>query len=176
MRVEAFATRDAPGSLLDDLHALCVRAFDGDFDPEDWDHAVGGMHFVAFENDRPVAHASVIERTLWIGDDPHRTGYVEAVAVEPDLQGQGFGTAAMRMAGDWIGPNFEVGGLATGEFHFYERLGWQRWRGLTYVFDGTVRRRSPEADGAIMVLPTDRLASFDLSTDIACGPRPGDDW
>lgn len=176
MKVESFPTSAAPDSLLADLHAVCLRAFDGDFDPEDWDHALGGMHFVAYADGRPLAHASVVERTLWIADVACSAGYVEAVATEPLVQGRGYGSAVMAAAGTWIEPNFDVGALATGEFHFYERLGWQRWRGPTFVADGGERRRSPEADGAIMVLPTERFGSFDLSATIACESRPGDDW
>ena len=57
------------------------------FTEDDWDHAVGGVHFVIEIGEEVVAHASVVERDLHIGDVPVRTGYVEAVAVEPARQG-----------------------------------------------------------------------------------------
>jgi aminoglycoside 2'-N-acetyltransferase I len=171
----AFATGEAPAALLGELHAMCVRAFEGDFDPEDWDHALGGKHFVAYEADRPVAHAAVVERTLRVGDRPVRVGYVEAVATEPDSQGSGRGTEVMTAAGQWIRQEYELGLLATGEFHFYERLGWERWLGPTFVIDGQQLLRSPDADGAVMAL---RVGSgtLDLMLPIACESRPGDDW
>jgi len=174
-RWPAFFTGDASAALLDELQAMCVRAFEGDFDPEDWEHALGGRHFVAYEGDRPVAHAAVVERMMRIGDRAVRAGYVEAVATEPEHQGSGHGTAVMTAAGDWISQKYELGVLATGEFHFYERLGWEFWLGPTFVIDGQQLLPSPDADGAIMAL---RVGSspLDLTLPIACESRPGDDW
>ena len=58
--------------------------------------------------------------------------------------------------------------------HFYERLGWQRWLGPTYVrrSDGVVR--TPDEDDGVMVLVT--ATAVDLTAPITCEERPGDDW
>jgi aminoglycoside 2'-N-acetyltransferase I len=117
----------------------------------------------------------VVERTLRIGDRPVRVGYVEAVATEPEHQGSGRGTEVMTAAGDWIRQEYELGVLATGEFHFYERLGWERWLGLTFVIDDHQLLRSLDADDAIMVLRVGS-APLDLTMPMACESRPGDDW
>ncbi|HVR32423.1 MAG TPA: GNAT family N-acetyltransferase [Acidimicrobiia bacterium] len=174
--LDSFLTADADQTLLDELHALCVCAFDGDFDLEDWEHSLGGRHFVTYEAGMPRAHASVVPRTLEIEGRPLQVGYVEAVATDPDHQGRGFGTMAMEGAGRWIRASYQMGVLATGEFHFYERLGWERWTGLTYVRDGVTQARSEDADGAIMVLrfgPSERIG---LDAAISCEARSGDDW
>lgn len=175
MKVEAFATAAADSGLLHRIEGLCLRAFEGDFDPEDWEHALGGMHFAVVEGGEPISHASVVERTLWIGGLPHRTGYVEAVATEPARQGQGYGTAVMREAGEWIRREYELGCLGTGEHSFYERLGWERWLGPSAVRhpDGT-EAPTPDDDGGLMVLRVG--AELDLQAPIACEPRSGDDW
>ncbi|MFP5333356.1 MAG: GNAT family N-acetyltransferase [Acidimicrobiia bacterium] len=176
MIVTVFDTPDAPDSLLTQAHDLCLRAFEGDFDPEDWDHALGGRHFVVVvEGGRVISHAAVVERTIWVGDAPYRTGYVEAVATEPSLQGLGHGTAVMRQAGEWIRERYELGCLGTGEHRFYERLGWQRWRGPSAVRlpDGS-HVPTPDDDDGIMVLGT--TAAVDVTARIACEPRQGDDW
>lgn len=177
MNVSVFDTADAPEDLLIRAHELCVHAFDGDFDPEDWDHALGGRHFVLIDDDAPIAHASVVERTLWVDGIPYRTGYVEAVATEPSQQGLGLGTAVMSEAGEWIRSQYELGCLGTGEHHFYERLGWERWRGSSAVRypDGLLVETPEDSDG-IMILRTGATRHLDLFGLIACGPRSGDDW
>lgn len=176
MRVEAFATEDAAPALLDELHALCVRAFDGDFDPEDWEHGLGGRHFVAYRDDRPVAHASVVGRILEADERPLRTGYVEAVATEPEFQGQGFGSLVMAEATWWIPGSYEFGALGTGAFAFYERLGWERWEGTTFVRDGDAVRRTEEDGDAMMVFRFGPSIAVDLEGTLLCETRSGDDW
>lgn len=177
MSVSVLDTADAPEDVLMRAHELCLRAFDGDFDPEDWEHALGGRHFLVFEGGMPLSHASVVERILWIDDIPYRTGYVEAVATEPSHQGLGLGTAVMRQAGEWIRGTFELGCLGTGEHHFYERLGWERWRGSSAVRhpDGT-HVPTREDDDGLMILRTEATRGLDLTGLIACSPRSGDDW
>jgi hypothetical protein len=65
--------------------------FAGDFTDDDWAHALGGTHaFIEADGD-VVAHAAVVPRILDVGAHALRTGYVEAVAVLPALQGTGLG-------------------------------------------------------------------------------------
>ena len=66
------------------------------FTDDDWDHALGGVHFVLDVDGvdrRPTP--SVVERSLQVADRPLRTGYVEAVATAPAHQGAGYGTLVM---------------------------------------------------------------------------------
>ena len=176
VRVDAFFTVDAAQTLLDELNDMCVRAFEGDFDPEDWEHALGGRHFVARVEDRPVAHAAVVDRILEADGRQLRTGYVEAVATEPASQGRGLGSLVMAEATWWIASTFEFGALGTGAYAFYERLGWERWRGTTFVRDGSVVRRSAEDDDAMMVFRFGPSAGIDLGGALLCEARSGDDW
>lgn len=177
MKVSEFDTWAASESLLAQAHDLCRRAFEGDFDPEDWEHALGGRHFLVVEKDELVSHASVVERRLWVDDVCYRTGYVEAVATEPEKQRLGYGTAVMREVGEWIRQRYELGCLGTGAHHFYERLGWERWRGSSAVRlpDGS-HVPTPDDDDGIMILRTEATRDLDLMGRIACEPRSGDDW
>lgn len=176
-RVETFESGEVSDATLNEFHALCVRAFDGDFDPDDWDHALGGRHFVAYEADRPVAHASVVPRTLEVDGRRLRTGYVEAVATEPDMSGQGIGSLVMAEVTWWIPDVYEMGALGTGSFSFYERLGWERWQGTSFVrVSSSDLRRSPEDDDAIMVFRFGPSSNLDLAGAIVCEARAGDDW
>jgi aminoglycoside 2'-N-acetyltransferase I len=162
------------------IRALLLAAFGSDeeeaFTDDDWDHSVGGTHFVLDLDGEIVAHASVVERALHVAGVPLSTGYVEAVATAPDHQGAGLGSLVMTDAAALISDRFELGALGTGRLHFYERLGWQRWQGPTYVRTEDGPLRTPDEDGYILVLPTPSSPALDLSAPISCDWRPGDVW
>jgi aminoglycoside 2'-N-acetyltransferase I len=167
---------DLDASTARQARALMDRAFDGDFADGDWEHAVGGHHAVVVSGGLVLAHAAVVRRTLWVDDRPVATGYVEAVATSPEHQGEGHGTAAMQAIADLIARHHEIGVLSTGEHRFYERLGWQRWQGPTYVRRADGDERSEEDDDGIMVLLHPRSPAVDLTARLTCEERPGDDW
>ncbi|TVQ22181.1 MAG: GNAT family N-acetyltransferase [Spirochaetaceae bacterium] len=161
--------------LVREILSLMEAAFDGDFAPEDWAHALGGTHALAFVEGSIVAHASVVPRPLWVAGRKLRACYVEAVAVLPSEQGRGYGSAVMRALCPEIA-RYELGALSTGEHRFYERLGWERWRGATWVRSSTGRARTADEDDGIMILRTDSTPDLSIDSDIECEPRPGDDW
>jgi len=146
------------------------------FTDDDWQHAIGGVHFVLDVNGEIVTHASVVERELHVDGRAFRTGYVEAVATAPDRQGAGFGTLVMREVTAYIADTFELGALGTGRHRFYERLGWQPWRGPSSVRSAGGERRTPDDDGYILVLLTAASAGLDMAAPISCDWRPGDVW
>ncbi|MFY9587714.1 MAG: GNAT family N-acetyltransferase [Actinomycetota bacterium] len=143
---------------------------------EDWDHALGGTHFLIEEGGEPVSHASVVERALETGGRILRTGYVEAVATRPDRQRRGLGTRVMDAASEFIRREFELGALGTGEFGFYAPFGWERWRGPTAVRTDSGVVPTPEEDGYIMILRTAETTDLDQTAQITCEWRLGDVW
>lgn len=149
---------------------------DQEFTEDDWQHAIGGLHFVLELDGKILAHASVVRRELHVGGRRVRTGYVEAVATHPDQQGRGLGTRVMRDVTSYIQERFELGALGTGSHHFYERLGWLRWRGPTSVRTDDGAHRTPGEDGLILVLPTPSSPELDLAAPMSCEWRPGDVW
>jgi aminoglycoside 2'-N-acetyltransferase I len=159
-----------------DIRALLDAAFDGDFGDGDWANAIGGIHAVLETAEGVVAHASVVPRTLDVGGRRLRAGYVEAVAVRPALQRRGFGTAVMRALAAVIARDHELGVLSSGEWHFYERLGWKRWQGPTWVRQGGRCDRTPDDDDGIMFLPTPATGGLDPASPITCEARAGDPW
>ena len=169
-------TAELPAAVAASARRLMDVAFEGDYDDEDWDHGLGGLHFTVEDGDDVLAHASVVEREIHVDGRPFRAGYVESVATAPARQGEGLGTAVMRAAGEHIRQAYELGVLGTGEHHFYERVGWERWQGPTFVRhpDGPVR--SEEDDDGVMVLRTGPSESIDLTSPISCETRSGDDW
>jgi aminoglycoside 2'-N-acetyltransferase I len=152
-------------------------AFEGDFSEEDWEHAQGGDHVLVLDDDGSLlAHGSVVPRRLEVDGRPFRTGYVEAVATEPDRQRQGHGTRAMRAVEAIVREGYELGALGAAVPEFYLALGWDRWRGPTAGRDGTALRRTEEDDGYVMVLRFGPSASVDLAAPISCEVRSGDWW
>jgi aminoglycoside 2'-N-acetyltransferase I len=162
---------------LERLRQLADLAFDGNFGDDDWQHALGGHHVVAVDEGEIVAHAAVVARRITIGARAWGAGYVEAVATHPARQGAGLGTSVMAAVADVVAQHHALGVLSTGEHGFYERLGWERWQGPSFVLepDGGRRRTADEDDG-IMVLRTAASVDVALTDPITCEARPGDDW
>jgi aminoglycoside 2'-N-acetyltransferase I len=146
------------------------------FTDADWDHALGGVHFVVEEDGITVAHASVVERELQSGGHRLATRYVEAIAALPAHRGRGHGSALMREVIGYIDQTFQVGALSTGRPAFYERLGWVLWRGPTYVRTDSGLIPTPEEDGSILVRLTPASPDLDLWRPISCEWRRGDVW
>jgi aminoglycoside 2'-N-acetyltransferase I len=82
----------------------------------------------------------------------------------------------MREVDGYLAENFDLGALGTGTQAFYERLGWQIWRGPSYVRTDAGTERTMDEDGYILVLPTPSSPTLDLSAPISCEWRPGDVW
>ena len=158
------------------LRAAFAHDDDGGFTEDDWQHALGGLHFIADFEGQIAAHAAVVEREIHLGNQPFRTGYVEGVATAPSLQGRGFGSLVMTPATEYIRGEFELGALGTGAHHFYERLGWRTWRGRSFVRTPGGPIATSEDDGYILVLETPRTGDIDLESAISCDWRPGDAW
>lgn len=149
----------------------------GGFTEDDWQHALGGQHFLLETHGTIVSHAAVVERVLHVSGVPLRTAYVEAVATDPRRQGQGLGTQVMRAvsafidAGEW-----QLAALGTSSHGFYERLGWRIWRGQSSVRTADGVMPTPDEDGYIMVRPTPRSPALDWDAPISCEWRAGDVW
>lgn len=162
------------------VRQLLVTAFGPDederFAESDWEHAIGGMHFVLDVDGVIVGHASVVEREIQTDGRPLRTGYVEAVGVAPDRQGAGLGSQLMADVNAWIRERYELGALGTGRHRFYERLGWRTWTGPTSIRTDAGSHRTPDEDGYIMILETPSSPALDLSAAISAEWRPGDAW
>jgi aminoglycoside 2'-N-acetyltransferase I len=159
------------------IRRLMDVAFHGEFTEEDWEHAQGGEHVLVVDDDGSLlAHASVVERVLEVEDRPFRTGYVEAVATEPDRQRQGHGARAMREVEAIVRERYELAALGAAVPEFYLALGWETWLGPTAARDGIAILRTEEDDGYVMVLRYGPSASLDLAAPISCEVRSGDWW
>jgi aminoglycoside 2'-N-acetyltransferase I len=161
-------TRRAARSLLDAVFE--------DMTDDDWDHALGGMHALVWEDDELIGHASVVQRRIVHGGRALRAGYVECVGVRASHRGHGHGAAMMSALERVIRGAYDLGGLgATDEAAvFYARRGWQRWEGPTSALTPTGIARTEEEDGGVYVLPVS--IPLDLSGALTCDWRDGDVW
>jgi aminoglycoside 2'-N-acetyltransferase I len=171
----ATSTALAP-SLLADFRWLLEASYDEGFSDADWDHTTGGLHVWLSDAHRVISHAAVVERTLLCAGQALPVGYVEAVATSPAHRSRGYGRTVMARVGEVIRERHALGALSTGAHGFYEALGWERWRGQTFVDGPAGRHRTPDDDGGILILRTPRSPRLNLDGDIVCDWRPGDVW
>jgi aminoglycoside 2'-N-acetyltransferase I len=177
VEVEVYRTPALSAGNRTAIRRLLDDAFAGDFSDDDWAHALGGWHALIRGDGDVLAHASVVPRRIDVAGRSLHAGYVEAVAVAPGRQRQGLGSAVMQAIAEVIRVHFALGVLSSGEWAFYERLGWERWRGPTWVRgrDGSAAR-SPEDDDGVMVLRGPATRDLDLAAAITCEARDGDAW
>jgi aminoglycoside 2'-N-acetyltransferase I len=175
-RVAAANLAEAETSAVRQL-LRAAFADDGEgFTDEDWEHTLGGTHFLLEEGADVVSCASVVQRAVQVDGQPLRTGYVEAVATRVDVQGRGHGTRLMRDVNEFLRATYQLGALSTGSPGFYARLGWEPWLGSTAVRTEGGLLPTPDDDGGIMVLPTRSTPRLDRRATISCEWRPGDVW
>jgi aminoglycoside 2'-N-acetyltransferase I len=171
------SVRTVPTADLDTAERTAIRglldlAFDGGFAGEDWDHALGGLHFVIARDGEPVAHASVVQRRLLLDGRTLRCGYVEAVAVHPGHRRRGLAGAVMAEAERVIDRAYHLGALsASADGHgLYLARGWRLWAGPTAVLAPSGVTLTPEDDDSVFV------RGISDSGTLVCDWRDGDVW
>ena len=163
-------------SFLHDVRTPLDTAFDGAFTDEDWDHAIGGVHVWLIGSRGSISHGSLVERTLMCSGKTLHVGYVEAVATAASHRGKGHAARVMKHIGELIRERYPLGALSTRAHALYKPLGWERWRGPTFVDGPSGRERTPGDDGGVMILRTPRSPRLDLDEEIVCDWRLGDVW
>ena len=174
--VELLHTAHVPARILVAARALLDDAFDGDFDDADWTKDPDAPH--ASQARRGTLHRgrAVVQRRLLHGGRALRTGYVEAVAVPPAHRRSGVASAVMAGLEDVVRGAYELGALSATDdgAAFYAARGWQWWRGPTSVLSPAGTVRTPDDDGAVLVLPG--AVPLDLDGRLTCDWRDGDVW
>lgn len=155
---------------------MLEAAFEGRFDEHDWDHAQGGVHVWLTDPAGIISHGSVLDRMLVCDGRRVEVAYVEAVATRAADRHGGHGSRVMERVGELIRASYRLGALSTHVYPFYQRLGWERWLGPTFVDGPKGRQRTPRDDGDIMILRTQTSPPLDLAGEIVCDWRSGDVW
>ena len=155
-------TSDMDDRMRAEVVRLCVEAHqEPDFEnlfsylPDD------GLHVLASIGDLLVGHAVVTTRWLQAGSQPLlETAYVDAVATSPGHQGQGVGTAVMENLATLVS-QWQIACLETERQSFYERLGWEEWKGPLAGRTDEGLIPTPDQEG-IMILRLPSTPELDL--------------
>jgi aminoglycoside 2'-N-acetyltransferase I len=175
--VKMFATEEIVPIVRKRVIELCIEAHNSQefrrlflyFIPS------GGRHFLGYRGDELVSHAVVTTR--WAqpeGLPVLKTAYVDAVSTLPKYQGLGYGSAVMRALTSAI-DDYEIACLQTDREGFYERLGWEVWRGPLAGRDGDQLIPTPEQRG-VMVLRLPHTPPLDLDTRLSIERQPDRIW
>jgi aminoglycoside 2'-N-acetyltransferase I len=136
----------------------------------------GGLHFFAYRDEELVSHALVTTRWLQPEDMPLlKTAYVDAVATLPVYQGQGYGSALMRRLASEIDGEYLIACLETERVSFYERLGWEVWRGPLAGRSEHGLIPTPEQRGT-MILRLSRTPRLNLDMALSIECQVGRIW
>lgn len=171
-------TADLTGAERAEIRALLDLAFDGEFGDEDWDHALGGVHFLVSEDGMLVAHGAVVQRRLLHEGRSLRCGYVEAVAVHPGRRRRGLGSVVMAAAERVIDGGYQLGALSTSDDgrELYLARGWTPWRGATAVLAPSGVTRTEEDDDSTFVREVPGGPALRHTGTLICDWRDGDVW
>ncbi|MEU1732695.1 GNAT family N-acetyltransferase [Streptosporangium sp. NPDC020145] len=169
-------TSELGTATLETARRLLVEVFDGDLSDDDWEHALGGVHALAWRGAELVGHASVVQRRMLHGGRALRAGYVEAVGVRADLRRGGYGTALMDALERVVHGAYDLGALSASDeaVPFYRGRGWRQWRGETFALTPDGLERTEEEDEGVHVLPV--TVPLTLSGTLTCDWRDGDVW
>jgi len=169
-------TADLDRFTLDAARVLLDTVFEGEFTDDDWDHSLGGMHALAYEDGALVGHAAVVQRRLIHDGRALRTGYVEAVGVRAHARRRGHAGALMDAIERVIRGAYELGALGASDMAlpFYRTRGWLPWEGETYTLTPQGIERTPDDDDALLVLEV--TTELDRAAFITCDWRDGAVW
>jgi aminoglycoside 2'-N-acetyltransferase I len=157
-----------------EIIALCTAAYEENFD-RIFELLPNSTHVLARLNGTLVSHVAWVTRWLQPeGLPPLQTAYVEAVATAPEWQGRGFATAALSETAARIG-DYDLGALSPSDAAFYERLGWELWRGPLAVRTETGLLPTPD-DEEVMILRLPRTPPLDVTARLTAEWREGDAW
>ncbi|MBM7844133.1 GNAT family N-acetyltransferase [Herpetosiphon giganteus] len=152
--------------------AMCSLAYDEDFAP--YLNYANPVHVLGWLGSELVSHAMWVERWLQIGDEaPRRTAYIEAVATHPDYQKRGYASHVLRHLVTAI-DDFALAALSPSDAAFYQRLGWELWRGPLAM--RTEQGVEPTPDEEVMILRLPKTGPLDLAAPISVEWREGEVW
>lgn len=156
-----------------EIIALCTAAYEEDF-ADMFDMLPGSIHMLARLNGQLVSHAAWVTRWLQPEGLPVlHTAFVEAVATVPEHQGKGFASAVLRELATHI-TSYDLGALSPSDAAFYERLGWELWRGPLGI--RTEHGLKPTPGEQAMVLRLPHTPVLDLDRAMSAEWRLGELW
>lgn len=179
MRISTARTADLDASTRASIVELCVAAHR----EEDFRNLFtrylssgGGWHFLVHLDRELVSHAVVTTR--WLQPEGERllkTAYVDAVATLRTRQGRGYASALFRRMAEEIASEYEIACLETEIPSFYERLGWELWRGPLAGRSDDGLLPTPHQRG-VMILRLSNTTPLNVDDGLTIECQPGRIW
>ena len=157
------------------IQALCTRAYEEDV----WcyyGYLQQAYHVVGRIDAVIVCHALWVDRVLVAGQNSLTTAYVEYVATEPALQGQGLASRLLRFLIHAVeaSQRYRLAALSPADSDYYERLGWVLWEGELLIRQADAIIATP--DDVVMVYRLSNSPVLDVEGDLSAEWREGELW
>jgi aminoglycoside 2'-N-acetyltransferase I len=174
LKLEVVRADQLDPDLQSKILVLCNKAFGEDMTPI-FSTFKDAVHVLGYLESSLVSHALWVTRWLQSGTEPvMRTAYIEAVATEKEYRNLGFATAVMHRVAEEI-REFDLGALSPSNAGYYERLGWELWRGPLFIRTSNGLIRSPSEE-EVMILRLPRSPDLDSSAPLSAEWREGELW
>ena len=174
LRIEVAESQTLSTDERKNIIALCSHAFEEEFEAL-FNTFSQPTHILGYQASKLVSHALWVTRWLQVNNEQMlRTAYVEAVATENACRGRGYASTIMKRVAEEI-QAYELGALSPFSVAYYERLGWELWRGPLYIRTEAGLVRSP-GDEEVMIFRLPRTPDLDLNTPLSAEWREGELW
>jgi aminoglycoside 2'-N-acetyltransferase I len=162
-----------------EIIALCEAAYEEDFSHL-FEQLPDSVHILARDEcGSLVSHAEFVPRGLQAGGRAiMRTAYVEAVATAAGHRRKGLATAVLQRLVDVVAadPTWQLAALSPSDAAFYERVGWELWRGpLAIRRDGRLEPSPDDEQVMIRRLPP-TPPGLDMTALLTAEWREGELW
>lgn len=107
---------------------MCCSAYEEDFTPY-FELLHSAVHVLGRVEGNLVSHAAWFPPELTLaGTRRLNAAYIEAVATEAAHRRKGYARQVLAIIRPLLGA-FEIAALSPSDVRFYEKLGWELWRG-----------------------------------------------
>lgn len=174
LKIEVLHRRLIPERMKKEIVWLCNHAYEEDLEPI-LATFVDATHVLGYVDNLLVCHALWVTRFLQAGTNPiMRTAYVEAVATHARYRQRGFAAAVMKCLVNEV-QDYELAALSPFRVEYYQRLGWELWRGPLFIRIKNKRIPSPD-DEEVMIFRLPKTPALDLNDSLSAEWREGELW
>lgn len=171
--IQVTPSENLPDNLRREILSLCNRAYEEDMEAL-FETFLNATHVLGYSDNQLVCHALWVTRFLQAGDHPPlQTAYVEAVATEARYRKRGFASAVMAHLAGAI-QDYELAALSPFSVDYYQRLGWELWRGPLFIRQDSSLLHTPDEEVMIYRLP--QTPMLNLNDPLSAEWRAGELW